>query len=385
MKKKIVFLTGTRADFGKIKPLIEALHSRNDFEVHIFVTGMHMDNKYGYTVREIEKCGYPNIYKYINYSAEQFMDVSLATTIHGFSDYARMINPDLIIVHGDRVEALAGASVGAINNILVAHIEGGEISGTVDELIRHAVSKLSHTHFVANGEAKNRLLQMGEASNSIFEIGSPDMDAMLSENLPPLSEVKEHYGISFGKYAISIFHPVTTEINKLSEHAKEYFNALTQTNHNYILIYPNNDIGSGIILNELTKLENGKRFHIFPSIRFENFLCLLKNASFIIGNSSAGIREAPFFGVPVVNVGSRQNGRSNNTNIIHCTYDCSSIINGINKADEQTVEPQQLFGKGNSVVHFLDTITSESFWSTAMQKVFRDRFPATAAKEVSVF
>jgi len=346
---------------------------------------MHMDNKYGYTVREIEKCGYPNIYKYINYSAEQFMDVSLATTIHGFSDYARMINPDLIIVHGDRVEALAGASVGAINNILVAHIEGGEISGTVDELIRHAVSKLSHTHFVANAEAKNRLLQMGEASNSIFEIGSPDMDAMLSENLPPLSEVKEHYGISFGKYAISIFHPVTTEINKLSEHAKEYFNALAQTNHNYILIYPNNDIGSGIILNELTKLENGKRFHIFPSIRFENFLCLLKNASFIIGNSSAGIREAPFFGVPVVNVGSRQNGRSNNTNIIHCTYDCSSIINGINKADEQTVEPQQLFGKGNSVVHFLDTITSESFWSTAMQKVFRDRFPATAAKEVSVF
>ena len=119
MKKKIVFLTGTRADFGKIKPLIEALHSRNDFEVHIFVTGMHMDNKYGYTVREIEKCGYPNIYKYINYSAEQFMDVSLATTIQGFSDYARMINPDLIIVHGDRVEALAGASVGAINNILV--------------------------------------------------------------------------------------------------------------------------------------------------------------------------------------------------------------------------------------------------------------------------
>jgi len=385
MKKKIVFLTGTRADFGKIKPLIEALNSKDNFEVHIFATGMHMDTKYGYTVREIEKCGYPNIYKYINYSAEQFMDTSLAATIQGFSGYARMINPDLIVVHGDRVEALAGASVGAINNILVAHIEGGEISGTVDELIRHAVSKLSHTHFVANEEARNRLLQMGEARNSIFVIGSPDMDAMQSENLPSLTEVKEHYGINFDKYAISIFHPVTTEVHKLNEQAKEYFSALSQTNYNYILIYPNNDIGSAIILNELTKLEKENRFHIFPSIRFESFLCLLKNALFIVGNSSAGIREAPFFGVPVVNVGSRQNGRSNNANIIHCECESPLIIEGINKAIKQTVEPQKLFGNGNSVVHFLDIITSESFWSTAMQKVFRDRFPATVVKEASVF
>jgi len=377
MKRKIVFLTGTRADFGKVKPLIEALHNMPYFEVHIFVTGMHMDAKYGYTVKEIERCGYPNIYKYINYSAEQFMDVSLAATIQGFAGYARLIKPDLIVVHGDRVEALAGASVGAINNILVAHIEGGELSGTVDELIRHAVSKLSHTHFVANEEAKNRLLQMGEASDSVFVIGSPDMDIMLSESLPSLGEVKAHYDISFDRYAIAIFHPVTTEINHLYDYAVNYFSALRESGFNYIVIYPNNDIGSAIIVNELAKLDNDKSFHIFPSIRFESFLSLLKHASFVIGNSSAGIREAPCYGVPVVNIGSRQNGRSRNENIIHTQYDVSSVKQGIEKALEQQVTPEHFFGTGDSVNRFLDTISSDAFWSTAMQKVFRDRAHTT--------
>src|SRR5215831_7001960 len=178
--KKIVFLTGTRADFGKMKSLIEVMRKNISFEVHIFATGMHMDNKYGYTVHEIEKCGYNNIYKYINHDNESMMDITLSRTVEGLANYVRMIIPDLIIVHGDRIEALAGAIVGALNNILVAHFEGGELSGTVDELIRHAVSKLSHTHFVANEEAKKRLIQMGELEESVFVIGSPDMDVMLS-------------------------------------------------------------------------------------------------------------------------------------------------------------------------------------------------------------
>src|SRR4030095_12495229 len=168
MKKRVVFLTGTRADFGKLKSLIERIREHKHFEVYIFATGMHMDIKYGYTVREIEKCGYDNIYKYINHDSESIMDITLSRTIEGFANYTRMVEPDLIVVHGDRIEALAGASVGALNNIPVAHIEGGELSGTVDELIRHAVSKLSHIHFVANEEASARLVQMGELESSIF-------------------------------------------------------------------------------------------------------------------------------------------------------------------------------------------------------------------------
>lgn len=153
-KKKIVFLTGTRADFGKIKSLIRITQESKKYEVHIFATGMHMNSKYGATVDEIVKSGFENIYKFINHDTIENMDRTLAKTIEGFSLYVGEIKPELIVVHGDRVEALAGAIVGSLNNILVTHIEGGEISGTIDELIRHAVSKMSHIHLVANDEAK---------------------------------------------------------------------------------------------------------------------------------------------------------------------------------------------------------------------------------------
>ena len=152
--KKIVFLTGTRADFGKLKSLMSISQNSKNFEVHLFVTGMHMNTLYGFTVDEIEKAGFKNIYKYINHDSIEYMDRTLSKTIDGFSEYISQINPDLIVVHGDRVEALAGAIVGSLNNILVAHIEGGEVSGTIDELIRHSVTKMSHIHLVANSEAK---------------------------------------------------------------------------------------------------------------------------------------------------------------------------------------------------------------------------------------
>jgi UDP-N-acetylglucosamine 2-epimerase (hydrolysing) len=201
-QKKIVFLTGTRADFGKLKSLIEITNSDSSYEVELFVTGMHLQSKYGSTVDEIVKCGYPNIYKFINHTSERSMDQNLAKTIQGFSDFVRESKPHLIVIHGDRVEALAGAIVGSLNNILVAHVEGGEVSGTIDELIRHAVSKMSHTHFVSNAKAKKRLIQMGELEESIFEIGSPDVDVMVSENLPSISEVKNRYDIEFEEYGI---------------------------------------------------------------------------------------------------------------------------------------------------------------------------------------
>src|SRR6266542_2835469 len=272
MKKRIVFLTATRADFGKLKTLIEVLHQCKDFEVHIFATGMHMDIKYGYTVKEIEKCGYHNIYKYINHDSESLMDITLSRTIEGFANYTRMIQPDLIVIHGDRIEALAGATVGALNNILVAHIEGGELSGTVDELIRHAVSKLSHTHFVANTEAAQRLRQMGELDESIYVIGSPDMDVMLSGNLPDIDAVKKYYEIEFDNYALSIFHPVTTEFEGMHFYAENYFEALVDSNFNYVAIYLNNDNVSDIFIHHVKKLQQHPNFKIFPSVRFEYFL-----------------------------------------------------------------------------------------------------------------
>ena len=240
--KKIIFLTGTRADFGKIKSLITILEKNSFFEVFVFVTGMHLQEEYGFTLIEIERCQFKNVYTFKNHTHETTMDLTLAKTIEGLSAYVKSVNPDMIIVHGDRVETLAGAIVGSLNNILVAHIEGGEISGTVDELIRHSVSKLAHIHFVSNNQAAKRLIQMGEIKSSIFTIGSPDIDIMFSNQLPVLDIAKAYYQIDFENYGIVMFHPVTTEAKEMQLYAENLVDVLLNDDHNFIIIFPNNDL-----------------------------------------------------------------------------------------------------------------------------------------------
>lgn len=372
--KRIVFLTGTRADFGKLKSLIEISIGSENYEVHLFVTGMHLSKKYGSTVDEVIKCGYPNIYQYINHTSEETMDHTLARTVVAFSDYVKHINPDLIVVHGDRLEALAGAIVGAFNNILVAHIEGGEVSGTVDELIRHAISKLSHAHFVSNDGAQRRLIQMGEKSESVFVIGSPDVDVMMSQNLPALEDVKRHYEITFDEYAVLLFHPVTTEVELLDSHAAELVDAAIESNLNYVVIFPNNDMGSSVIIHHYQKFKDNQRFRVFPSIRFEKFLVLLKNASFILGNSSAGIREAPYYGLPTINIGTRQSNRAaSNSNIFNCDCVKSEILAAIRTVqDFKSLAPITPYGVGNSAGLFFDALADDVFSKINKQKQFVD-------------
>lgn len=374
-RKKIIFLTGTRADFGKLKSLISITQNSKDFEVHLFVTGMHLNNLYGATIDEIIKNKFENIFPFINHDSIENMDRTLAKTIDGFSHFISSINPDLIVVHGDRVEALAGAIVGSLNNILVAHIEGGEVSGTIDELIRHAVSKMSHIHLVANDEAKTRLIQLGELPDSIFKIGSPDFDLMNPKSLPNINEVKNYYNINYLSFAIAIFHPVTTENQNLKRNAKYFVNALIESNKNYIVIYPNNDKGSHQILDEYVKLAKNEKFKIFPSLRFEYFLSLLKNSDFIIGNSSAGIKEAPYYDVPTVDIGSRQNNRMNGASVIHTGDDFDSIMRGINTLENfkfETNNEKWHFGNGNSDIVFLKLLQGSRIWSIQCQKQFQD-------------
>ncbi len=372
--KKIVYLTGTRADFGKLKSLIDITQKNSDFETFIFATGMHLNSKYGKTIDEVYKSGFINVYPYINHDTIDNMDRTLAKTIDGFSHYIAEIKPDLIVVHGDRSEALAGAIVGSLNNTLVAHIEGGEISGTIDELIRHAVSKMSHIHFVANKEAKGRLIQLGECKKSIFTIGSPDLDVMKKDALPELKHVKEYYEINFDKYAIAMFHPVTTEYGDVIEHARNFVDALIASGDKYLVIYPNNDLGSAEILQEYKRLEGLNNFKIYPSTRFEYFLCLLKNAEYIIGNSSAGIREAPFYGVPTIDVGSRQNNRVKLKSIYSCGNSKAEIQNAIIQTQTITTifDASMEFGVGDSDEKFLDVLQSDLMWSINKQKQFKE-------------
>ena len=369
--KKILFLTGTRADFGKIKSLISILDNHQEFETFVFVTGMHLQKEYGYTLIEIERCNFKNVHAFENHTHETTMDLTLAKTIEGFSSYCKKINPDLIVIHGDRVETLAGAIVGSLNNILVAHIEGGELSGTVDELIRHSVTKLSHIHFVSNHEAAKRLTQMGEMKSSIFTIGSPDIDIMSSDDLPTLEIVKNYYQINFDQYAIVMFHPVTTEAKQMKQYADDFVESLLGFDENFIVIFPNNDFGSKNILEAYHKIAENKRFRIFPSLRFEYFLVLLKNAKFIIGNSSAGIREAPYYGIPVINIGTRQQNRTLNTNIINVDYQKENIDNALQSVGSNKIKiVVNDFGDGNSTELFLSSLLTSDIWKINQQKQF---------------
>ena len=372
MKKKILFITATRADFGKLKSLIRAVKESKEFDYQIFGTGMHMLAKYGGTIKEIPRSGFENLFTFMNQVEGEKMEVVLANTIIGLSRYLSENNADLIVVHGDRVEALAGATVGALRNILVAHIEGGEISGTVDELMRHAISKLSHIHFVANERAEQRLKQLGEDPEAIYCIGSPDVDFMLSDELPTLEEAKTRYEVVFEKYSVAMLHPVTTELAIQFDNASIFVDTLLESKRNYIVIYPNNDSGSEYIFAAYRRLQKKKNIRIFPSLRFEHYLTFLKNADFLIGNSSAGIHEAPIYGVPTINIGTRQQNRFKYPTIFDVPFDRKKILSAIKISQSSKSYPTcSFYGVGDSSKQFMKAL-QENVWKVSNQKLFFD-------------
>lgn len=372
-QRHIVFLTGTRADFGKLKPLMKRVDAMPGFSSTIFATGMHMLARYGLTINEIYKAGFTNVFPYYNQdsSAETSMEGALANTIHGLSHLVRERRPDLLVVHGDRVETLAGAIVGALNNTLVAHVEGGELSGTIDELIRHSVSKLAHAHFVANAEAAGRLAQMGERAESVWVIGSPDIDVMLGPDLPTIEEVRERYRIPFNDYGILLYHPVTTEVGDLERRATRLVDAILASGRNFVVVSPNNDLGSDLITTQLRRLHDPSRFRHLPSLRFEFFLTLLREAAAIVGNSSAGIREAPVYGVQTINLGSRQSNRFRHASILDISEEDPELVRHLREMGGEW-ETSTHFGDGRSAELFMEALGSERFWQTPRQKQFLD-------------
>lgn len=371
--KKLLFITGTRADYGKIKSLITSVERSSLFEAYVFVSGMHLLEKYGSTYMEVQKDGYKNIYVDFSQTNIGNMSYDLGNVIQNLTAYVMHIKPDMIVVHGDRIDALAGAIVGALNNILVAHIEGGEVSGTIDESTRHAISKYAHIHFVCNEVAKRRLIQLGEESNRIFVIGSPDIDILISNSLPSIGDAKSWYEIPFEKWGILMYHPVTTEVGELRRKIREVVDAVISSKRNYIVIYPNNDMGTDIILNEYERLRNNNRFRLYPSIRFEYFLTLLRHSDFMIGNSSAGVRETGVYGIPSIDIGSRQKGRYLDTigNIQHVNEDETEILNAIDCIDNYRIQSFE-YGKGNSTEQFMKIVSKEDVWKISIQKKFID-------------
>lgn len=275
------------------------------------------------------------------------------------------------MIHGDRVETLAAAISSSFNNFLTCHIEGGELTGTIDEHIRHSVTKLSHIHFVSNLDAKNNLLRMGENPNSVYIVGSPEVDLMKSNKLPSLNMVKARYNIDFKKYCILIFHPVTTDLKFLKKDVEIILSSLDHLKKETVVILPNNDPGSITIFKCYSKFKNKNYLKFIDSMRFEYFLTLLKNSSLIIGNSSSGVREAPYYGVPTINIGTRQKNRVKSKSILNMIdLDKAKLTHTIQLLSNKNFKSIKLFGDGNSSKKIKSIFKKKKIWSTAIQKKF---------------
>ncbi|MDC0430922.1 UDP-N-acetylglucosamine 2-epimerase [Paracoccaceae bacterium] len=369
--QSLLFVTGTRADFGKIEPLARAA-VQHGFEVSFFVTGMHMMHSYGLTKLEVQRLPDVTVHEFLNQRPGDPQDVILAKTMLGFSDFVVEKKPDLVLVHGDRVEAMACALVCATNYIKCAHIEGGEVSGTIDEVFRHCNSKLAYCHFVSSKSAGKRVQALGEAEETIHVIGSPELDFHSQASGFSIEEVRAHYQIDPSDYGICILHPVTSETNIMRQQASDLFEALKGSGKYFVVIRPNNDPGSEDIIAVIDALPKSQ-FKVIPSMSFGRFSELLKNAACIVGNSSAGVREAPFLGVPSLDVGSRQSDRAFGPSITKADAGQQDKIARFLQQNWHSRHPRQTeFGHGNATRKFIDILKSDAFWQRSMQKYFND-------------
>lgn len=365
----VLFLSGSRADFGKLKPLILAAQDEPSLRCSTLATGMHLESRFGSTVTDIERSGIRSIVKRVNRSTQNTDHAAVVSgTIDMLREHFRHSGrPDMIVVHGDRAEALGGAVAGALNNVLVAHVEGGEVSGSVDESLRHAVSKLAHVHFVANHEAKRTLVQLGEHPELVFVIGSPDIDVMRSSSLPTFDDVVVRNSIPFYEYGILILHPVTTELESLPFDARNVFGAAVASEWNFVALFPNDDPGSSTIMKFLREVASHARFHVRPSLPFEDFLVLLRHSRAIVGNSSAGIREAPVYGTPTINIGSRQAGRGSGPSIQDVPANAQAILSALRRVQGRFSRSFR-FGHGDSSKQFVAHLREQSVWAASIQK-----------------
>jgi UDP-N-acetylglucosamine 2-epimerase (hydrolysing) len=293
-------------------------------------------------------------------------------TINGFSTYLKKIKPDLVIIHGDRIDALACAMTASIMNYKLAHIEGGDVTGNYDEIIRHAITKFSHVHFVSNLIAKKRLLRLGESKKNIFKIGSTNIDTIINKKLPIYCEVQKKYNIDFEDFGICIFHSDEVKKEKQKNKAKILEKFLKNYKNNLVVIYPNNDPGSDEIINSYKKIKS-KNIKLLVSMRFDYFMSLLKKARFIIGNSSSGIIESPYLGTPTINVGDRQKNRASIVSIKNIRFNYKNIRDYSNKyykLDKKYKTKKKYFGTGNSTKKFVEILKKKNIWDVSVWKHF---------------
>jgi GDP/UDP-N,N'-diacetylbacillosamine 2-epimerase (hydrolysing) len=338
---KIAVYTATRAEYGLLRWVMDAIDQEPTFRLQVIVSGTHLSEKFGSTISSIEADGW-KIDKSIETLKSQNSDSSssacdaVALGISGIAKALEELRPDLLVVMGDRYELFSIMTVCLLMQTPIAHISGGEITeGAIDDQIRHAMTKCAHLHFVASKEFERRLIQMGEESWRITISGEPGLDAVSRTDFLSRLELEEDLQIDLSRdTALVTYHPVTLELSNIKSQISNLLEAMTISKLQYVITYPNSDPGHDVIISAVEKFtDQYTRGVVFvKSLGQKRYLSLMREVKMMIGNSSSGIVEAPSFNVPFVNIGNRQAGRTFANNVIHSGYSTRSIVNATNKA-----------------------------------------------------
>jgi len=334
--RKIAVVTGTRAEYGIFRPVLRAIKGNRQLSLSLIATGMHLSDEFGRTVKEIERDGFKvgaEVEMLHTKDTGAAMAKSIGNCASKMASVFERVKPDVLLLLGDRAEMLAAAVAASYMGIPIAHLHGGEVSGSVDDSVRHAITKLAHVHFPATRESADRIIKMGEDRSRIFVVGAPALDTILNERLPGRAELSKKYGLDLSKPVLLVLqHPVLTEAGEAAGQMKETLDAIVELKHQTIVIYPNADAGGRRMINVIKKYARYPFIKSFRSIPFSDYLGLMGVAGVMVGNSSSGIIEAPSFRLPVVNIGSRQKGRERSTNVIDVGHSRAEIVKAVKKA-----------------------------------------------------
>jgi len=337
--KRIGIVTTSRADYGILRKMISLVHNDSDLELKLFVTGTHLSSDYGLTVNNIVEDGFPiteRIEIPLDSTSASSISKSIGLTSISFGETLPKHNLDILLVLGDRYELLPICSTALIFKIPLAHISGGETTeGAIDEAVRHSITKMSYLHFPACETYRRRIIQLGENPKRVFNFGDVGVEAIINTTFYSIEEISTMLNFNTNtNYAIVVFHPTTLDDGEPTIQIKELLDALAVVqNINYIFIKSNSDMHSNIINQEIDEfVKEHSNSKVFKSLNSRLFLSTLKYATFIIGNSSSGIVEAPALKVPTINIGDRQKGRLQAESIINCSSEKNEILQSISKA-----------------------------------------------------
>lgn len=363
-KRKIALITATRAEFSYYHPVIEEIKKRPSLDYGIIVTNTHLLDSFGHTIDEIKKDKF-NIESIIYNTFDGYnrvtMTKSLSILMLQLPELLEQMGADIVLIAGDRGEQLAGAIVGAHLYIPVAHIQAGELSGNIDGVARHAITKFSHVHFASNQDAFDRIIKMGEEPKRVHLVGAPQLDGLVRGKITPKEKIYKKYGLDKNKpNVLFVFHSVTEEYEHMGKYMDQVMSAIVELGFRTILITNNSDAGSTVIRRKINEYQ--KPFmHITDNVSREDYAGLMNTVDVLVGNSSSGILEAPTFKLPAVNIGTREAGRMQGINVVNADYTKKSVKKAIleavspefKKKMKHCVNP---YGDGHSAKRIVDVL-----------------------------